>query len=237
MNKLRPVALLASGKLMQSFLLSVPGFRERIGPVKASSLRVASRIANTLQAGFPVADCAQLGDCPAIFVCVPDEALARTMLELADSPLDWAGRMVVLCDSLHTTASLGGVSACGAYTASITATPGSGAMIIVEGHRAAIANLKPMLGRAAHMIRIDARQKANYFRALKIASLSAPLAAMAGERLRECGLTPAETKSLVQSTFQHAIHAYVKCGRKVLSTAGDVHSIAALRRALTGADL
>jgi len=237
MNKLQPVALLATGKLMRSFLLSVPGLRERIGPVKAPSLRVASRIANTLQAGFPVADCAQLGDCPAIFVCVPDEDLPRTMVELADSPLDWAGRTVVLVDSVHTSASLGSVASCGAYVASLNATPGSSSIVLAEGHRTAIANLKPLLGRTARVIRIEPRQKTNYFRALQIAHLCGPLAAIAGERLRESGLTPAQAKSLVQSIFHHAIRDYVKSGRKVLSTAGDAHGVAALRRALSVANL
>jgi hypothetical protein len=236
MNKLQPVALLATGKLMRSFLLSVPGFRERIGPVKASSLRVASRIANTLQAGFPVADCAELGDCPAIFICLPDEALPRAVLELADSPLDWAGRTVVLVDSIHTSASLGSVAACGAYTASLNATPNPGSMILAEGHRTAIANLKPLFGRF-RLVRIESRQKTNYFRALKIAHLCGPLAAIAGERLRESGLTPAQAKSLVQSIFHQAIRDYMKSGRKVLSTAGDVHGIAALRRAMNAANL
>jgi hypothetical protein len=236
MNKLQPVALLATGKLMRSFLLSVPGFRERIGPVKASSLRVASRIANTLQAGFPVADCADLGACPAIFICVPDEALPRAVMELADSPLDWAGRTVVLVDSVHTSASLASVAACGAYTASLIATPNSGSMILAEGHRAAIANLKPLCGRF-RLVRIEPRQKAIYFRALKIANLCGPLAAIAGELLRESGLTPPQAKSLVQSIFHHATRDYVKSGRKVLSTTGDVHGIAALRRALSAANL
>jgi hypothetical protein len=236
MNKLQPVALLATGKLMRSFVVSAPGFRERIGPVKASSLRVASRITNTLQAGFPVADCAEIGGCPAIFICVPDEALPRVMLELADSPLDWAGRTVVLVDSIHTSESLGPVAACGAHTASLNAMPNSGSMVLAEGHRTAIANLRPLFGRF-RLLRIEPWQKANYFRALKIAHLCGPLAAIAGDRLRESGLTAAQAKSLVQSIFHQAIRDYMKSGRKVLSTVGDVHGIAALRRALNAANL
>src|SRR5947209_9880130 len=123
MNKLQPVALLATGKLMRSFVLTLPRFRDRIGPVKASSLRIASRIANMLQAGFPVADCGGFTDCPAIFICVPDDLLPGIVQELADSPIDWAGKTVVLCDSAHTTVSLDNIAACGAYTASLNATP------------------------------------------------------------------------------------------------------------------
>jgi hypothetical protein len=236
MNKLQPVALLATGKLMRSFLLSVPGFRARIGPVKASSMRVASRIANTLQAGFPVADCAELGGCPAIFICVPDDVLPQAVEELADSPLDWAGRIVVLCDSTHTSASLGSLAACGAYTASWNATPDY-SVLLAEGHRTAIANLKAFVGRATRLIRIETRQKPSYFRALNIASLCGPLAALVGERLRDSGLTPAEAKPLVYALFHDAIRDYMKSGRKVLTTAGDAHGISALRRALNAPNL
>ncbi len=232
MNKLQPLALLASGKVTRSFLLSIPGVRERIGPVKASSLRVASRIARTIQAGFPVAGCAEFENCPAVFLCIPDEVLPATVQELIDSRIDWAGRTVVLCDSAHTTAALGRLAAFGAYPASLTATRDSGTILLAEGHRSAIANLKAVLGRPAHLIRIETHQKATYFRALQIASLSGPLAAIAGERLRESGLTPAESKRLVQAIFHSAVRDYMKAGRKVLSTSGDVSGIAALRRAL-----
>jgi hypothetical protein len=85
MKKLPPVALVATGKLMRSFILDLPGFRERIGPVKAASLRVASRITNTLQAGFPVADYEALQPCPMIFICVSDGMLPETIQELGDS--------------------------------------------------------------------------------------------------------------------------------------------------------
>src|SRR5450759_3091114 len=116
MKKLPPVALVATGKLMRSFILDLPRFRERIGPVKAASLRVASRITNTLQAGFPVADYDAFNPCRIIFICVPDEMLPETIQGLGDSPLDWAGRSVVLCDSPLASDALHDLAVCCAYT-------------------------------------------------------------------------------------------------------------------------
>jgi hypothetical protein len=47
MKKLPQVALIASGKLLNCFILDLPEFKERMGPVKSASMRVASRISNT----------------------------------------------------------------------------------------------------------------------------------------------------------------------------------------------
>jgi hypothetical protein len=235
MNKLQPVALLATGKLMRSFLLDLAGFRERIGPVKAPSLRVASRISNNLQSGFPVGDCQDLGGCNAIFICVPDEMLCEIVREMAEAPLDWAGRAVFLCDSRHTSDSLESVAVLGAFTASLNATPGPGRMILAEGHPVAIASVKPIIGRTARLIRIEADQKAKYFRALEIAELCGPLAALTGERLRDSGLSPADAKPMVASLFGDAVRDYVKSGRKVLSNS--THRTAVLKRVLSAANL
>ncbi len=236
MKKLSPVALIATSKVMRSFILDLPGFRGRIGPVKAASLRVASRIANTLEAGFPVTDYAAFNPCRIIFVCVPDEMLPKVVQELGDSPLDWAGRSVVLCDSPLASDSLTDLAVCGACTASINLAPGPDRMMLADGHRAAISNLKPLLGRAARMIRILPQQKSQYCRALATAALCGPLAALAAERFRESGLTPAQAKPIVQALFLGAVGDYLKSGRKVLSNSADPKATAALLKALSAAN-
>jgi hypothetical protein len=233
MKKQSPFALVASGKLMHSFILDLPGFREKIGPVKAASLRVASRIANTLQAGFPVSDYDALDSSSMIFICVSDEILPATIQELGDSPLDWAGRSVVLCDSPLASDSLQNLAVCGAYTASINLAPGPERMMLADGHRMAISGLKPVIGRAARLIRIQPHQKWQYYRALATASLCGPLAALAAERFRESGLTPAQAKPVVQAIFLDAVRDYVKAGRKVLSNSPDPEGTAVLLKALS----
>src|SRR3974390_3427938 len=152
MKKLPPVAVIATCKLMGSFILDLPGFKDRMGPVKAASLRVASRITNTIRAGNPVADYAALEPSRIILLCVRDEILSEVIGELSDSPLDWAGRSVILCDSPKASDSLRELAACGAYTASANLAPGPERMVLVDGHSAAISALKPLIGRAARLI-------------------------------------------------------------------------------------
>jgi hypothetical protein len=236
MKKLPPVALVATGKLMRSFILDLPRFRERIGPVKAASLRVASRITNTLQAGFPVADYDAFNPCRIIFICVPDEMLPETIQGLGDSPLDWAGRSVVLCDSPLASDALHDLAVCCAYTASINLAPGPERMMLADGHPMAISVLKPLIGRAARLIRIQPQQKSQYYRALATASLCGPLAALAAERFRESGLTPAQAKPVVQAIFLDAVRDYLKSGRKVLSNSADPEGTAVLLKVLSAAN-
>src|SRR3954453_13896020 len=99
MSKLSQVAVVATGKVMHSFVRDLPGFHERIGLVKAVSLRVASRITNALRAGGPVENCERMGDCRTVLICVPDDAAKDTVSELAECGVDWRRRTVLLCDS------------------------------------------------------------------------------------------------------------------------------------------
>ena len=108
---------------------------------------VMTMITNTLRAGFPVADYEGLRSCSMIFICVADEILPATIQQLGDSPLDWAGRSVVLCDSPLASDSLHDLAVCGAYTAAINLAPGPKRMILADGHRMAISALAPRTSR------------------------------------------------------------------------------------------
>ena len=56
MKKAKPVALIEAGSFSASPLARFKWPPERLGPVKAPSFRLASRIANRLKAGHPVKD-------------------------------------------------------------------------------------------------------------------------------------------------------------------------------------
>lgn len=230
MRKLPPVALAVTGKIMRSFVLDLPGFRERIGPVKASSLRVASRITNTLHAGFPVSDYGDFEPCRAILLCLSDPLLPEVVDELVNAPLDWAGRTVILSESRLSSEALRRLASCGAYTATMDIAPEMPRMVVAEGHRRALAELKPMLGRAARLIRIEAQHKPRFYRGLSLADLCGPMAALAGEELKAAGLSPAQAKPVVEAVFLKAVREYVKSGRKVLSNAPDPRRTELLRK-------
>ena len=91
MKKAKPVALIEEGNLSASPLARFRWPSETLGPVKASSFRLASRIANRLQAGHPVKDYREFDACDLILICVPDDALGRSACgaESGRDPLAW----------------------------------------------------------------------------------------------------------------------------------------------------
>ena len=229
MRKPQPVALAATGKLMQSFLLDLPGFQERIGPVKAPTQRVGTRLVNGLRTGIAVADFQEFDGCAVVFICVPDEMLGKVVGELAEAPLDWAGRTAVVCDSRLTSAALKPLASCGAFTASLELAAGSSRLLLVDGHRRAIAALKPVFGRRVRIVRIPPELKDRYYRGLEIASLGGPLAALADEELRSIGLTPSQARPVIEAVLLEAVRDYMKSGRKLLANSANARIAEMLR--------
>jgi len=89
-------ALVCAGAVNRSFLARMPAFLRSVGPVKASSLRVARRIANTLHAGCAVDAYSALNGAGPIWIAVPEAALERIVLDVAaEAAVD--GAMIVLC--------------------------------------------------------------------------------------------------------------------------------------------
>ena len=104
-----------------------------------------------------------------VLVCVPDESLGAMVKELAEARLDWAGRRVILCDSLHPSTVLKPLANWGAYVASARR---EAAMVVVDGHQNAVAEVKALVGRSAPVIRIGAGGRTTLLHALAVAGLS-----------------------------------------------------------------
>ena len=99
MKKAQSVGLIGTGSLTDSPLTRFWWLSERLGPVKSASYRVASRIANMLQAGHPVKDYAEFESCALILVCVPEETVPRVVSEMVSAGISWRGKAVVLCST------------------------------------------------------------------------------------------------------------------------------------------
>src|SRR5580658_6306102 len=96
--------LISAGGVHESFLTRMPGILGTLGPVKAASLRVAARIANTLRAGVGAEEYSALEQCSLIWISVPDAALDRIQQELA-AGASFDGTMIVICGSMRSTLS------------------------------------------------------------------------------------------------------------------------------------
>ena len=216
MKKLSPVAVVATGKLMHSFVRDLPAFRERLGLVKAVSLRVASRITNALRAGIPVENCESIGDFRTVLICVPDEAARETVAELAACDVEWRRRTVLLCDSQLTSDALRPLKERGAHVAAFDMPAGGRGMLLADGDRSAITEVKALAGRGVRIVKVFPYQKSRFYEGLALASLCGPLAALVGEHFRAAGLTPAQAKPIVESVFAESVRDYLRSGRKVL---------------------
>ena len=124
MKKAQLVGLIGTGSLTDSPLTRFWWLSERLGPVKSASYRVASRIANMLQAGHPVKDYAEFESCVLILVCVPEETVPQVVSELVSAGISWRGKAVVLCSTWLDSGDLRELSARGASVGSISPIPG-----------------------------------------------------------------------------------------------------------------
>ncbi|HWY49685.1 MAG TPA: hypothetical protein VNX70_20020, partial [Bryobacteraceae bacterium] len=139
MKKAQLVGLIGTGSLTDSPLTRFWWLSERLGPVKSASYRVASRIANMLQAGHPVKDYAEFESCVLILVCVREASVSQIVSEMLSAEISWPGKAVVLCSTWLDSSELRELSARGASVGSISPIPGfEDERYLVEGDPLAI---------------------------------------------------------------------------------------------------
>src|ERR1700740_522271 len=96
--KLHGMGLVCTGSVSRSFLARMPAVLARLGPVKASSFRIARQISHSLRAGQAVSHYSALELCPMIWFAIPDASLDRSLRDFAaQTPLHQP--RVVLCES------------------------------------------------------------------------------------------------------------------------------------------
>lgn len=217
MKRPKLVALVAGGKLSSSPLAHFWLLSEVLGPVKASSYRLASRIANSLRAGHPVKDYAEFDACHLILICVPDEALAGTVAELCSAGISWQGKSVVVCSAWRGSGDLREFSARGASIASLTAIPGfRDPRYLLEGDRRAVQESKRLVETREHRsVTIERDLKSFYLAALTCTgSLLFPLVMAAWESLRRAGVTSAMSISILEKQLNKGLRGYARGGRR-----------------------
>src|SRR5262249_15410314 len=153
----------SSSSLARFWLLS-----QVLGPVKASSYRLASRIANGLRAGYPVRDFAEFDACGLIFISLPDRSVPQAIAELAAAGISWRGKSVVLFSAKHGSCELLTLSARGASVASISSVPGfRDTLYMLEGDRRAVQETRRLIEKGeVRCVTIDRGFKSLYLAAL-----------------------------------------------------------------------
>src|SRR5438270_9950714 len=92
------------GRVSNSFVSRLPRLASQLGPVAAQSYRLASRIVNSIGAGYPVRRYEDLNDSALILICAPAKAVGPIVTALARA-IERRGETILLCgagiDSRH----------------------------------------------------------------------------------------------------------------------------------------
>jgi predicted short-subunit dehydrogenase-like oxidoreductase (DUF2520 family) len=230
MKKAQSVGLIGTGSLTDSPLTRFWWLSERLGPVKSASYRVASRIANMLQAGHPVKDYADFESCVLILVCVPEETIANVVSEMVESGISWEGKAVVLCSTWLDSGELRELSARGASVGSIAPIPGfpiqgsNDERYLVEGDPFAIRQSKSLVEyRERRAVAIERPLKPFYLAALTCTgTLLFALLHVASESLGHARVPPGLSATLLERQLIRTLRSFLKGGRRAYPTAREL---------------
>jgi hypothetical protein len=217
MKKAKSVGLIGAGSLTDSPVTRFWWLSERLGPVKSASYRVASRIANMLQAGHPVKDYAEFESCALILVSVPDDHVSRVVSEMLSAGISWRGKAVVLCSTWLDSGDLRELSARGASVGSISSIPGfDDQRYLVEGDPLAIRQSKRLLEyRDRRVVAVERPLKPFYLVALTATgTLLFALLRVAFEALHHAGIPPGLSATLLERQITRTLRALLKGGRR-----------------------
>jgi len=222
MKKAQSVGLIGAGNLTDSPLTRFWWLSERLGPVKSASYRVASRIANMLQAGHPVKDYAEFESCDLVLLYVPEETVSRVVSELVSSGISWHGKAVVLCSTWLDSGELLELSALGASVGSITPIPGfsmqgsNDERYLVEGDPLAIHQSKSLVEhRERRAVAFERSLKPFFLAALTCTgTLLFALVHVAFESLQQAKIPPGLAATLLERQITRTLRSFVKGGRR-----------------------
>jgi len=218
--KLHGIGLVCTGSVNQSFLARTPALLSRLGPIKASSFRVARQISRSLRAGQAASHYSALEPCPMVWFAVPETALPRTLNDFViQAPIHKT--MVVLCDSEKDSSAAAALTRKGARVASLNAIPESRErLFVVEGHAETVRAIRRLMEEDGRkLIELGSGAKPLYFAGVRFAApLLLPWIAAAVEGLRAAGLSRAEAASVGEHIGMRTLRRYAKAGVRSWNT-------------------
>jgi hypothetical protein len=186
-----------------------------LGPVAAVSFRVASRIANTLRAGYAARSTDELDAAAVVLVhSRPDKAcLLLQMLEAAK--IQWSGKAVIFCDCDDAPEVRARLRARGASTA-VARHFGIPGRILVAGNGAALTAAL----RIAHELKLKpvailSGATETFDAAVTLATAAVtPLIDRAAGLLRDAGIRDAEAARIASALFLQTASDYAHSGKQ-----------------------
>ncbi len=206
--------LVGAGAVRASLIGRLPSRARDIGPVCSTSYRVASRIANSIGAGYAVRSAEELNTVPAVLVNFQAENPESVVALLENAAIDWNGRVLVFCDCTAGPESLRGFGEKGASTA---VAREFGGRLIAESDGGAALRVVQALARDLRLKAVPISKGAgDVFGAAVLLGTAAitPLIDMAAELLREAGIRDAEAARMAASLFEQTARDYAHSGRQ-----------------------
>jgi hypothetical protein len=207
--------VIAAGALSKSLISQLPRKSRQIGPVAGVSFRVASRMANSLRAGYAVRSADELNGAPVILFHAPADQIRAIAALLEGARIDWKGRPLIFCDCEVPIAIVERFRALGACTA-VARRFGIAGSIMVEGTAPALA----CAHRLAAELRLRAIELAPDTRDLFAAAITlatsalTPLVNRAAGLLRDCGLRDRDAVRIATALFAQTIQEYSHSGKQ-----------------------
>jgi hypothetical protein len=214
MRKPRLAALLASGNAAASPVLRAIAAAQAIGPVASTSFRVASRIANSMRAGRAAPSVDAFEACHVVLISAPDRDVDAAVAQLTAAPFEWEHRTVILIGD--ESEPLAPLRELGAVTGVVTTMPGfEERLFLLEGERAALRELRPLLGRTVRVILIPPGARARFDAAITLAGHALfPLLVAADAAFASTGLSRRLTDPVLEKAVQRALRAWINGRRK-----------------------
>jgi hypothetical protein len=208
--------VLGAGAVSASLIGRLPSKTRDMGPVSAVSYRVASRIANTLRAGYPVRTADKLGEAHAVLFHSPPENLETLLGLLERAEIDWTGKALVFCDCVPDHAVTQRFQRKGASTA-VAREFGIPGRLVVEGNDGAGLRAARRIARELRIKAVEiSPDSADLFDAavtLGSAAIS-PLIDRAAALLRRAGIGDPEAARIASSLFEQTAREYAHSGKQ-----------------------
>ncbi|MDX2269315.1 MAG: DUF2520 domain-containing protein [Bryobacter sp.] len=211
-------ALVAAGPVSVSWVAKLPGLRSHLQFVKAGSLRVASRIANSIRAGEAVEHYEDLRLADLVLVYVPGGDLGATVDEMSKAAMRWKDRAIVLCGKTLDPHQLLPLKQAGAAVGSLDPMEGfDEKRFLFEGDRNALLRLRRLVEMegTAKVVELERQGRAAYEAGLTFAeSMTFQMVAAAVESFRTAGLRDKQAEIAVEAAVLRALRSYLTAGRR-----------------------
>ncbi len=207
--------VISAGALSKSLIANLPRKTRQIGAIAGVSYRVASRMTNSLRAGYAARSVDELNLFPTILFHAPPRQTETIVKLLEAAKIGWREKALVFCDCDAPPEVADGFRKKGA---SIATARGFGieGLLMVEGDAVALAQAHRLATQLKlKPIELTARTGRQFEAAITLATGAlTPLIHRATTLLRKCGLRDADAVRIATTLCERTIQEYAHSGRQ-----------------------